>query len=169
MKNIMYTDFYSETINHLTLKRAIDLHYEINPQFQKFGTYKTQIANSLIKAHDITHIIFGCNTGYDEEIRVQFWAQHGVIFNVAQKDKLKYLFDKEALELLLPKGIFKYTLTRFSQMKREQKRVKEQAKLMTKKWEYFKEDRFMDITVGEIREEYGIAILPHDIDTHFRP
>jgi ubiquinone biosynthesis protein Coq4 len=167
MQNFTYSDFYSEKINNLTLKEAIEIHYTVNPQFQRFGTFKTETANSLIKAHDITHIIFGCNTGYDEEIRIQLWTRSGVIFNIPKKDIFKYLLDREALTLLLPKGIFRYIFTRFLLTLKEQEKVKKQASLMVKKWEYFKEDSYMDKTIGEIRKEFGITILPHDINSNF--
>jgi hypothetical protein len=36
--------------------------------------------------------------------------------------------------------------------------TRKKAKQMKKKWEYFKEDTYLDIKLREIREEYGIYL-----------
>jgi ubiquinone biosynthesis protein Coq4 len=156
-----YENFYTDAINDLTLSEALELHYQLNPQFTPYNEYKTHYAYNIIKAHDITHVIFGCDTTMLGEVRVQVWANSAVVFEAPFKEKFAYFMDKDARSLLTPTGMIKFVSTHFGQILAINKSVKAQSKLMTKKWEYFKEDNFMDMTIGQIRGEFGIKILPN--------
>lgn len=56
-------DFYGEGVRSLTLGEALRRHYLINPQFTVWNQHHGDIAKKLVKAHDISHLIFGCDTG----------------------------------------------------------------------------------------------------------
>jgi ubiquinone biosynthesis protein Coq4 len=151
--------FYTTTINNLTLTKALDEHYKINPQFTPWYKYQNNQASRMIKAHDITHLIFGCDTSYSGEYAVQTWAKYRVKIKIPFWEMYKYLFNKDMIQLILPPKLIQYSWTHRSEFAQLKKKIKTQTNLMTKKWEYFQEEHYMNKTISEIREEYGIKIL----------
>jgi hypothetical protein len=153
-----YDQLYSEEINSLTLAQALELHYNLNPQFTRFDHYDSIIARNIIKAHDISHVIFGCDTSMLGEAKVQFRVNKGVEFGLDLKDKIRTLLDKDARSLLLPTGLFGFLFGHFGEIMALSKEANNKSRLMSKKWVYFKEDQYMDTTIGDIRAEYSIVL-----------
>lgn len=155
MSNLNFTDFYSTKIDNLTLAECIDLHYDLNPQFTRWHKYNSPLAQKIIKAHDITHIIFACDTSLLGELQVQSWSSFGVNKNLF--DAPKYLRDKEAASLLNPVGLGNliwFILTHIHQVFK----VWQRSLKLKKRWVYFEEDRYMSTKIGDIRAEYNIII-----------
>jgi ubiquinone biosynthesis protein Coq4 len=153
-----HQDFYSDKINNMTLKQALDIHYLINPQFTPYTEYSSEVASNIIKAHDISHVIFGCNTTMLGEAKVQSRVNSGVDFNLKFQDKFKTLFDKDARSLLLPTGLFSFFFRHINEILAISKEAKIKSRLMTKRWVYFVEDQYMDTTIGDIRSQYNIVL-----------
>jgi ubiquinone biosynthesis protein Coq4 len=151
-------DFYAEKVNNLTLAKALEIHYSLNPQFTYWNKYNSDIAKKLVKAHDIAHIVFGCDTTLLGEMRVQLWTKFGVK-SFSLKETLKYARDKESRVLIMNPIGYYAMLIFFIKHLSEAGKVKKQAKIFYKKWEYFEEDKYMDKTISEIRKEYNITIL----------
>jgi ubiquinone biosynthesis protein Coq4 len=159
MTPVELTNFYTTTVNELTLAKALDEHYKINPQFTPWYKFEAKEARDLIKSHDISHLIFGCDTSYIGEYMVQTWNGSGANLNIPKSEGLKYLMNKDLRQLVLPTSLFSFAITHIMDFIKVRKLIKTQASLMTKKWEYFQEEPFMDKTIAEIRSEYGIVIL----------
>jgi ubiquinone biosynthesis protein Coq4 len=160
IKPIIYSlkNFYTEKINNLTLVEVLEIYYSINPQFTPWHKYNSEIAKKLVKAHDITHIVFGCDTTLLGEMRVQLWTKFGVK-SFSWKETLNYARDKESRVLIMnPIGYYAMFIF-FIKHLSEVWKVKQQTKLLYKKWEYFEEDKYMAKTIGEIRKEYNIQIV----------
>jgi hypothetical protein len=157
MNQIQPDDFYSEKINDLTLANALQLHYERNPQFTIWSTYKSERAKKLVKAHDITHIIFGCDTTLLGEMRVQLWSKFGVK-SFGLRESFRYAQDKEARVLLKNPVGYRRMLLFFLKHIGEIRKVRAQAKKMSQKWVYFDEDNYMTSKIGEIRKRFNIVI-----------
>jgi ubiquinone biosynthesis protein Coq4 len=155
-----FQDFYSEKINNLTLQEALDLHYQLNPQFTPWYKYSSEQAKNLIKSHDISHIIFGCDTSYSGEYTVQTWVKYVANLNIPKLQIFKYLFNKDLIKIVLPSKLISYSVSHISDFQKIKKQVQKQAGLITKKWYYFNEEKYLNSTIGQIREEYGIQILP---------
>jgi ubiquinone biosynthesis protein Coq4 len=151
-------DFYTEKINHLTLAEALEIHYSLNPQFTHWYKYHSEIAKKLVKAHDITHIVFGCDTSLLGEMRVQLWTKFGVK-SFSWKETISYARDKESRVLIMNPIGYYAMLIFFIKHLSEVWKVKKQIKLFHKKWQYFQEDKYMNKTIVEIRNEYNIQIL----------
>jgi hypothetical protein len=150
--------FYGEGVRALTLDEAMHRHYLLNPQFTVWSDYRSEIAKKLVKAHDISHLIFGCDTSLLGEMRVQLWAKFG-IRKLGFKESLVYARDKEAKVLLKnPVGYWAMFLFFISHIG-EVRRVRSQAKRMAEKWVYFEEDAYMARTLGEIRAQFGIVVI----------
>ncbi len=155
MTNLTFAEFYSTKIDHLTLAECLDIHYYLNPHFTKWHKYHSPLARRIIKAHDITHIIFACDTSLLGELQVQSWSSFGVKKNLLEAPK--YLKDKEATSLLNPVGFSNlvwFILTHLDEVFK----VWQQSRKLSKKWVYFDEDRYMATKIGNIRAEYNIMI-----------
>jgi hypothetical protein len=158
MNNTSTDLFYIQTVNDLPLAEALRRHYVFNPQFTVWSEYTSEIAQKLVKAHDISHIVFGCDTGLLGEMRVQLWAKFGVQ-KFGLKESLVYAKDKEARVLLKnPVGywaMFVFFLKHFDEVCK----VRLHSKIMPKKWVYFEEDAYMAMTVREIRKQFHIRVI----------
>jgi hypothetical protein len=157
MNNTSTDLFYIQTVNDLPLAEALRRHYVFNPQFTVWSHYKSEIAQKLVKAHDISHIVFGCDTGLLGEMRVQLWAKFGVQ-KFGWKESLVYARDKEARVLLKnPVGywaMFLFFIKHFDEVNK----VRLHSKIMKKKWIYFEEDAYMAMAVRDIRKEFRIRV-----------
>ena len=149
-----HADFYSLKINDLTLAQALTIHYEINPQFTPWYDLKNLTVQKMVKSHDISHIIYGCGTTLSGEMQVQFWNNFGSTVPKNFKDFISAMKDKENRELLTPPGLVHFFLTNLPEILR----VRKLAKLMSKKWVFFDEERYMNTTIGDIRQEFNIVI-----------
>jgi hypothetical protein len=150
--------FYIHAANDLTLEDALRKHYALNPQFTVWSAYKSEIAQKLVKAHDISHIIFGCDTSLLGEMRVQLWAKFGVE-TFGLRESLRYAKDKEAKILLKNPVGYWAMLTFFLKNFEEVFKVRSQSKSMTKRWVYFDEQAYMQTTVEQIRHQFHIQVI----------
>ena len=142
----------------MTLQDALRKHYLLNPQFTPWSDYNSENAKKLVRAHDISHLIFGCDTSLLGEMRVQLWAKFAVQ-KFSFKESLAYARDKEAKVLLKnPVGylaMFIFFLKHFGEIGR----VRRQSQLMPAKWVYFEEDAYMTSPVGAIRKQFGVVVI----------
>jgi hypothetical protein len=106
-----FNNFYTTGINGLTLQEALDIHYDINPQFTPWDSYDSDEARSLIKAHDISHVIFGCDTSYIGEVKVQTWGKYGANLNIPLSKRLRYLSNKDLRALVVSPNLIGYILS----------------------------------------------------------
>jgi hypothetical protein len=154
---LTYNQLYSTEADQLTLGDALELHYQFNPQFTKWNLYKSVEAKELVKAHDVAHIIFGCDTGLLGELQVQIWSKFAIT-PLALRDKIRYARDKESRVLLKnPIGYRKmvlFFLGNFSQVKR----IRERCSQMSKKWTYLESEKYFSVTLGELRSSFRIQI-----------
>jgi hypothetical protein len=157
MNHIQAQDMYAEKINELTLGDALQLYYAHNPQFTVWSGYRSERARRLVKAHDVSHLIFGCDTSLLGEMRVQLWTKFGVK-SFSLKESFLYARDKEARVLLKnPVGywaMFLFFLKHISEIRK----IRAQSKKMSQKWIYFEEDAYMALKIGDIRRRYNIIL-----------
>lgn len=158
MQTASSEDFYCESVRSMTLGETLRRHYLLNPQFTVWSDYRSAIARKLVQAHDISHIIFGCDTSLLGEMRVQLWAKFGV-HKFGYKESLMYARDKEAKVLLKNPVGYRAMFLFFIKHIAEVGKVHSQTKRMSDKWVYFKEDSYTARTVGEIRAQFGIVVI----------
>ena len=132
------TNFYSDQINHLTLQQALEMHYQINPQFTRFDAFETQEGAEAIRNHDISHIIYGCDTTMFGEYCAQMRNNFGSS-NTMPKISWKLFFSKDLkamIGLALPTSLISYVFANRKILKEAEKEIKTKALQMTKKWNY---------------------------------
>jgi hypothetical protein len=157
LKPLLYQDLYSATADTVTLEAALKRHYELNPHFTPWQLYRSDEAKNLVRAHDITHLLFGCDTQLLGEMKVQLWAMFAVE-KQSWSERIRYARDKESRVLIKNPIGYRRMLIFFIRNIREVRRVKAQAAGMSKKWRFFDEERHFQRTLGQIRAEYGIAL-----------
>jgi ubiquinone biosynthesis protein Coq4 len=158
MTNLSFADFYSDKINSMTLQEALDMHYAINPQFTPWDQFEEEVARNLIKSHDMSHVVFGADTSYMGELIVQSWNKYGANLNIPISEAPKYLLNKHLRSLVLPTSLIPFAVSHIGAIFHNRALVKSQAAKMTKKWQYFQEDKYLNTTIGDIRKEYGIDV-----------
>jgi hypothetical protein len=154
-------DFYTNQILGMTLEKAIEEHYKVNPQFTRYDEFETIEGGNLIKSHDISHIIYGCNTSYMGEFKVQMWNNYGST-NTNPKIPFKTVKSKDfkiILQLVLPTSLFSYAFWHVREFASFWNTIRKQTKNMSKKWVYGDEEKYMKKTIAEIRQEYNILII----------
>ena len=149
-----HANFYSRAIDNLTLAQAFKIHYEINPQLTQWDCVTSPLLRKMIRSHDLSHIIYGCDTSMLGEMQVQFWTSFGSKVPKNPKDFITAITDKQSREILSPTGLVPFFLTHLSEIFK----IRKLAKLMSKKWVFFDEDRYMNTTIGDIRQEFNIVI-----------
>ena len=142
----------------MTLEDGLRKHYLLNPQFTHWNDYKSDNAKKLVKAHDISHLVFGCDTSLLGEMRVQLWAKFAVQ-KFSFKETLAYARDKEAKVLLKNPVGYLAMFTFFLKHVSEIVKVRQHSQMMTEKWVYFDEDAYMKLPVGDIRKGLGIVVI----------
>jgi hypothetical protein len=155
MDKISYQALYSRRADPMRLGDALDIHYDLNPQFTRWEKFKSPEAKGLVRAHDISHLLFGCDTGLLGEMQVQLWSKFAVQ-SPSWADKIRYARDKESRILIRNPIGYRRMLQFFVKNFTEVKRIRLQAAKMTRKWEYFKEDLYLEVALGDIRTQYGI-------------
>jgi ubiquinone biosynthesis protein Coq4 len=153
--------FYTSTVNNMTLEKALIEHYKINPQFTRYDQFETLEAGNAIKSHDISHILYGCDTTLLGEYKVQMWNNFSST-KTRPKISFKLIFSKDAkalMQLVIPTGLIKFAREHKVEMNRIKNEIKTQSDKMTKKWIYGHEETYMQKTIAEIRAEYGIEII----------
>ena len=152
MPNTIANDFYTDAIHDLKLSEALEIYYRVHPQFTPWHQCRTSILKKMLKSHDISHVIYGCDTSMLGELRVQFWNTFGSNVPKNLKDFVAAMKDKDTRTLLTPTNLIPFFFTHLSEILI----VRKHAQLMNKKWQFFKEEAYLDMPVGDIRNEFGI-------------
>jgi ubiquinone biosynthesis protein Coq4 len=152
-------EFYRTQIEPMTLKEALHEYYRLNAFFTPYQQLKSERARKLIRAHDISHLIFGCTTDLEGEMTVLLWKKYGVQVNLSLVEKIRYFLEFEALRLILNWQAVQFLLFRRKHFKRLESEVRKRSQTMKTKWRYFEEDAFLDQNVHDIRKQFNIAVI----------
>lgn len=156
---IPYDEFYSDKINHLTLQEALDVHYELNPQFTQWDKYPTKLQQETMKSHDIMHVVFECNTTLVGEFRVELMTLFCVNLSLKEYQKMvsNNEINKEPFEIVKKLGVWKVASVMLLHMWYIPYCWYRGFK-MKKKWPILETDGLLNIKIGQIRDEYGIKL-----------
>ena len=116
--------------------------------------------STIIRDHDVTHVIFGLDTSIEQESMLDSWVFLGTKWKL--KELLAYNKLPEIKQLYKDfwhdPGYFKLFLTTIRLLPIKLK-IRKRAKQMNKKWPFVSPDSLMDQKVCDLREEFGIKIL----------
>lgn len=118
---------------------------EIPPQAAKF-----------FHAHDICHVIFGCDTSVPHEAMADTWSLFGT--SVGFRKYLDYLKLPQANDIFQQIG---YMRTAWETICVSPRLVKVivRARRMTKPWPFWDNDQYTDMSLREIRETFNIRLV----------
>lgn len=160
MSQFTLKQFYTSAINNLTLQEALQNHYQINPQFTKWSDYPTKLLQDTMKSHDIMHVIFGCDTSLAGEFRVELLTFF--CSNLSFKRYLELVgnseINKEPFEIIRKIGFRKVLWVIISRLWYIPYCMYISFK-MSKKWPVIETESLMNLTIGELRNNYNIKIL----------
>jgi hypothetical protein len=116
--------------------------------------------STIIRDHDVTHVIFGLDTSIEQESMLDSWVFLGTKWKL--KELLAYNKLPEIKQLYKDfwrdPGYFKLIMTTIKLLPIKLK-IRKRAKQMNKKWPFVSPDFLMDQKVCDLREEFGIKIL----------
>ena len=116
--------------------------------------------STVIRDHDVTHVMFGLDTSIEQESMLDSWVFLGTKWKL--KELLAYNKLPEIKQLYKDfwhdPGYFKLFLTTIRLLPIKLK-IRKRAKQMNKKWPFVSPDSLMDQKVCDLREEFGIKIL----------
>ena len=119
--------------------------HEISPQ-----------ATIFFHAHDLCHVIFGCDTSVPHEAMADTWSLFGT--SVDFREYLDYLKLPQANEIFQQIG---YMRTAWETICVSPRLVKVivRARRMTKPWPFRDNDQYRDVPLGEIRDAFNIRLV----------
>ena len=116
--------------------------------------------STIIRDHDVTHVIFGLDTSIEQESMLDSWVFLGTKWKL--KELLAYNKLPEIKQLYKDfwrdPGYFKLIMTAIKLLPIKLK-IRKRAKQMNKKWPFKSPDALMTQRVCDLRKEYGIRIL----------
>jgi len=157
--SLNHNTFYTSAINHLTLEKALEEHYNLNPVFTPWNKYPSKIQQDTMKSHDIMHVVFGCSTNLKGEFRVEITTF--LCVNLSLKEYSAMVsnneINKEPFDILKRLGFWRVFSTMFLHLWYIPYCMYISFK-MKKKWPVLETEKFMHKTIGELRNEFGIMV-----------
>jgi ubiquinone biosynthesis protein Coq4 len=147
----------------LTLQEALDKYYQSNPDFFQPKESANDYSKKIFLAHDVCHLVFGCDTSMLGETIITYWIFFGTSIGVRRyatavintifagigESKMRgsimtSLSPKRALETLMSTPKIIKTIIK--------------AWKMNKKWDFYNYKPFLDNKLSDIRKEFNICI-----------
>jgi hypothetical protein len=113
-------------------------------------------ARELFHAHDLCHVVFGCDTTIHDEAMVDTWTLFGTTVTV--RAYVDYLRVNEARELFEEIGYLRTLLATIGASP-DLWRVFMRTREMTKKWPFLGADAYLNVALDRIRDEFGIHLV----------
>ncbi len=140
----------------ISLKEALDRYYAQNPGFYQPNKLDDDF-RKIFFAHDVCHIIFGCDTSLVGEAKVEQWTIHSTDFNLKE-----YVDTILGTEATLPGAseipILQITVQGILNIPVLIK-IYLRAKRVKTKWNFYNYSIYLDRSIGEIRKEFNIEII----------
>jgi ubiquinone biosynthesis protein Coq4 len=144
----------------ISLKQALDRYYAQNPDFYQPSQLDDD-SRKVFFAHDVCHIIFGCDTSFVGEAKVEQWTIHSTNFNL--KEYFDSMIGTEALLqaasdiyiLYLTVQLLLNTLLNIPTLAK----IYLRAKKVKPKWDCYNYRSYLDRRIIDIRREFNIQVI----------
>jgi ubiquinone biosynthesis protein Coq4 len=140
----------------LTLQNALDQYYLEHPDFYQPSDMDAE-SKKVFLAHDVCHVIFGCDTNIRGEVIAEQWIMNGT--NVGAKNYMDALLNNETTvaavqDTINPKSIFQGIISAPVALK-----TLWRARKLEPKWDFYNYQKYLQTSVNQIRAEYKIKII----------
>jgi ubiquinone biosynthesis protein Coq4 len=139
----------------ITLQQGLD---ELNAQYAKGQNINQQVSEKgqiVLTAHDCTHVLFGCDISYKGEALIQAWTLWGTTNTMQQ---MKELVGDEHLKIARQYANFANLMGTISALPQIFK-VYFHCRAMTRRYPFLEFEKYMNLPLNEIREQFGIKIV----------
>ena len=146
---------YQEAGSKMTLAEGLAEYYRVHPEFAGINGFLGQ-TQETVKAHDVCHVIFGLGATSEEELIVETWTFFGChlpVKKIVEIPKTKF-----GIELIKYFGPFRL-IRRFVLTSPRIIKTMFAAFQMKKRWPHFDYEPYLNTSLQEIREEFGIRCM----------
>lgn len=150
------SDNYLDQDCDLTLQQALDRYYAQNPGFYQPSQLDDE-SRKVFFAHDVCHIIFGCNTSLVGEAKVEQWTIHSTNFSFQEyvDTVLSTEATRQAVAEISPIQVLGQGFLNIYPLIKTYLR----AKKVKPKWDFYKYSEYLDRSLVDIRKEFNIHII----------
>jgi ubiquinone biosynthesis protein Coq4 len=150
------SDSYLDRDCDLTLQQALDKYYAQNPGFYQPSQLDDD-SRKVFFAHDVCHIIFGCDTSLFGEAKIEQWALNSTNLNFREyvditlsTEATRQAVREVSIWQIMVQGVLNiFPLTKTF--------IK--AKKVQPKWDFYNYGDHLDRSVLDIRREFNIQIV----------
>jgi ubiquinone biosynthesis protein Coq4 len=144
----------------ISLKEALDRYYDRNPGFYQPSQLDDN-SRKVFFAHDVCHIIFGCDTSLVGEAKVEQWTIHSTNFNL--KEYIDSMIGTEAIlqaasDIYIVQLTVQLILNTILSITTLAK-IYLRAKKVKPKWDFYNYCGYLDRSIADIRKEFNIQIV----------
>ena len=146
----------------LTMAEGLEIYYHSFPA-SRSPLKDNSVSGNLLRNHDCTHVIFGLDTSIEQEALLDIWVLFGCQFRLADliaytklpqlEGLYRQLFDDYGI-----RGMLNIYRNNFHRMRVIFKKARE----MKKKWPLECPAHYLNRSIQDLRQEYGITILNHN-------
>lgn len=138
-----------------TLQQGLKLFQQKNTQYFSEQEYSDS-GKKFIKAHDVAHVVFGCDTTIYGEGIVKLWTTFGT--DQSFKEITAGYKDVNAYELSRGYSFSHVTQNILRLIKAVPKTIL-RARKMSKPWSFYNYQTYLDTPISAIRQEFNIDVL----------
>jgi ubiquinone biosynthesis protein Coq4 len=150
------SDNYLDQDCDLTLQQALDRYYAQNPGFYQPSQLDDE-SRRVFFAHDVCHIIFGCNTSLVGEAKVEQWTIHSTNFSFQEyvDTVLSTEATRQAVAEISPIQVLGQGFLNIYPLIKTYLR----AKKVKPKWDFYTYSKYLNHRISDIRREFNIQIV----------
>jgi len=146
---------YARQESEQTLREGLEEYYSLNPDLLN-PENMSEDAAILFRRHDVTHVIFGCDTSLRGETLVDTWTIFGTTAGLS--GYLQYFKYPQVNAIFSEVGLLR-TGVEFLRTFPDVVRVAFRAIRLRPKWPWAEYDRFVDTTLDQIRRVHKIRLV----------
>lgn len=150
------SDNYLDRDCDITLRQALDKYYAQNPGFYQPNQLDDD-SRKVFYAHDVCHIIFGCDTSLVGEAKVEQWTIHSTNFNfkeyvdtvLSTEATRKAVAEISPIQLLIQGSLSIFPLVK----------TYLRARKVKPKWDFYAYSKYLDRSISDVRRKFNIQVV----------
>lgn len=147
---------YKQQDATMTIAEGLDEYFRHIPNLIDTGSLEGS-ARELFTNHDIAHVVFGCDISLRQEVLMDTWTVFGT--DVGLIAYARYLNTPEAQNLFKEIGYVRALWGAVLAIP-DVFRVIVRARRMKKKWPWKDHEAYLNRSIGEVRRELGLVVVP---------